>query len=171
VEHSGLFRGSALGCVGAGGHVRLPGFVRAALERRGEARRVVLGVHEQSPCLTGYDSGLAPALQAELERLRLRDEAAGAGAGGHWARAHRVFGLAEDADLDEGGRIALPPLIRRRAGIGELALFVGVGASFEIWDPHLARDSSDRDLRELAEFRLGEGPGPHTDMNEGEEGR
>lgn len=167
MEHAYLFRGNALGRVGADGRVRLPAFVRTVLGRGGEERRIVLGVHEQAPCLTGYDSGLAPALQAELERLRLRDETAGVGAGAHWARAHRVFGLAEDADCDGGGRVALPPLIRRRARIGALALFVGVGASFEIWDAHLAREAGDRDLRELAEYRLGEGTDP--DMEEGEE--
>lgn len=156
-----LFRGNALGRVGGDGRVGLPSFVRTVLDRRGE-KRVVLGVHDQAPCLTGYDPGLATALQAELERLRLRDEAAGAGPGAHWARAHRVFGMAEDAELDGDGRVALPPLIRRRAGIGELALFVGVGASFEIWAPDLAREAGDRDLRDLAEFRLGEGPGPDS---------
>lgn len=161
-----MFRGSALGRVGADGRVRLPAFVRAGLGRSGEDGRIVLGVHEQAPCLTGYEPGLAAALHAEMERRRLRDEAAGAGAGGHWARLHRIFGLAEDADLDGVGRVALPPLIRRRAGIGELALFVGVGASFEIWDPELAREAGDRDLRELAEYRLGEGPAP---QEEGEE--
>lgn len=168
MEHSSLFRGNALGRVGDDGRVRLPAFVRAALERRGEERRVVLGVHEQARCLSGYDTGLVPALHAELERLRLRDEAAGAGAAAHWARAHRLFGLAEDAEYDDGGHVVLPPLIRRRAAIGELALFVGVGSSFEIWDPHLARDSGDRDLRELAEYRLGQAPAPDIERGEQE---
>jgi MraZ protein len=169
VDQAFLFRGSALGRVGADGGVRLPAFVRTVLERRGERRRVVLGVHELSPCLTGYDSGLGPLLQAELERRRLRDESAGAGPEAHWARAHRLFGLAEEADLGRGGRVALPPLLRRRAGIGELALGGGVGASFELWDPHRAREAGDRDLRELAEFRLGEGP--VADREQEEEGR
>ena len=169
MKREGLFRGNALRRVGGDGGVRLPAFVRAALDDRGEERRVVLGVHEQAPCLTGYDPGLAPAMQAELERLRLRDEAAGAGGAAHWARVHRLFGLAEDADYDASGRVALPPLIRRRARIGELALFVGVGASFEIWDPHLAREAGDRDLRDLAEYRLGEGP--DADMERGDQRR
>jgi MraZ protein len=169
VERTGLFRGNALRRVGGDGRVRLPAFVRDALDGRGEERRVVLGLHEQAPCLTGYDPGLAPTLQAELERLRLRDESAGAGGGAHWARLHRLFGLAEDAEYEASGRVALPPLIRRRAGIGELALFVGVGASFEIWDPHLAREAGDRDLRDLAEYRLGEGPG--DDMERGDQRR
>jgi MraZ protein len=163
-----LFRGNALGRVGDEGGVRLPPFLRAALACRGDERRIVLGLHEHAPCLTGYDPDLAPVLLAELERLRLRDETAGAGAGAHWARMHRAFGLAEEADYDGGGHLVLPPLIRRRARIGGLALFVGVGASFEIWDPDLARETGDRDLRDLAEYRLGEGPDRNFEEEEGE---
>jgi MraZ protein len=169
VGRFGLFRGNALGRVGDDGAIRLPAFVRTALAGRGEQRRIVLGLHDHSLCLSGYDPGLAPVLLAELERLRLRDEASGAGTGAHWARMHRAFGLAEEAEYDRGGRLALPPLIRRRAGIGGLALFVGVGSSFEIWDPDRARESGDRDLRDLAEYRLGEGPDRYFEEG-GEEG-
>ncbi len=51
---------------------------------------------------------------------------------------------------------ALSSLRRRRGRIEDLALFVGVGGTFEIWNPHLALQSGDADLRELAAYRLEE---------------
>ena len=47
-------------------------------------------------------------------------------------------------------------MMRRRGKIEDLALFVGTGGTFEIWNPHLALESGDADLRELAAFRLEE---------------
>jgi MraZ protein len=152
MEH--LFSGNALGAVDADGRVSLPDFVRRVVERRTDGRRLVFGAHETDPCVTGYDPGHAHRLQADVERLRLRDEDAGLPAEAHHNRARRLFGLVEDADYDAAGRILLPPMMRRRGRIGEFVLFVGTGAEFEIWNPALARESGDPGLRELAEFRL-----------------
>jgi MraZ protein len=114
---------------------------------------MVVGAHESDPCLTAYAPGETPALHAEIERRRLRDEAAGAPAESHHARARRMFGFVEDAAIEEG-RLALPPMMRRKGRIGALALFVGTGRGFEIWNPELAREAGDEALRELAEYRL-----------------
>jgi MraZ protein len=46
--------------------------------------------------------------------------------------------------------------MRRKGRIEDLALFVGVGGTFEIWNPRLALESGDQDLRELAAYRLEE---------------
>ena len=154
LEH--LFSGSALDAVDAEGGVALPDFVRRVVERRSDGRRVMFGAHETAPCVTGYDPGHSPRLQADVERLRLRDEAAGAPAETHHHRARRLFGLVEHADFDSAGRIVLPPMMRRRGRIGELVLFVGTGVDFEIWNPALAGRAGDPDLREIAEFRLGQ---------------
>ena len=47
-------------------------------------------------------------------------------------------------------------MMRRKGQIEDLALFVGVGGTFEIWNPRLALDSGDEDLRDLAAYRLEE---------------
>jgi MraZ protein len=156
VDAGQLFSGSALGEVAPNGAVRLPEFVRRVIERRSAAERLVLGVHESDPCVTAHASGQWPAIEAEIERRRLRDEAAGAPSSAHHQRARRAFGLAEEAAADRRGRILLPELMRRRGRIGGLALFVGTGASFEIWNPDVALETGDEELRELAEFRLSE---------------
>jgi MraZ protein len=155
VETGHIFSGNALGALDAEGRVRLPPFILREMARHDGDGRVLLGVHESDPCLTGYGSGLRPRLEAELERRRLRDETLGRSADAHHARARRTFGLVEEARFDETGRLTLPLLARRRGGLGDRILFVGAGSHFEIWDPSLALAGGDLELRYLAEYRLG----------------
>jgi MraZ protein len=152
VKH--IFSGNALGALDEEGRVRLPPFILREMARHEGGGRVLLGVHESDPCLTGYGSALRPRLEAELERRRLRDEALGRTADGHHARARRIFGLVEEAHYDESGRLTLPPLARRRGGLGRQILFIGAGTHFEIWDPSLAMAEGDEELRYVTEYRL-----------------
>ena len=149
-----LFSGSGLEAVDRAGRVRLPLFVRETLARRSDSGTAMLGVHERDACLTGFDPGYARVLHAELERRRLRDEETGVGADAHHDRARRAFGLTEEARLDDRGAIVLPRLSRNRGRIGRLALFVGTGGAFEIWNPELAREAGGEELRALAEYWL-----------------
>ena len=152
LEH--LFNGSALNAVDAKGRLSVPAFIRSVIERRSDAKAIILGAHETDSCLTGYDRNYARILHAENERRRLAEE--GADPRAHFARARRTFGLTEEASYDGSGRIVLPQMMRGRGRIGDLALFVGVGGTFEIWNPQLAIESGDADLAELARFRLEE---------------
>ncbi|MGF1549766.1 MAG: division/cell wall cluster transcriptional repressor MraZ [Sphingomonadaceae bacterium] len=144
-----------MNAVDAKGRVSVPAMLRGVIERRSEARAVVIGAHELDRCLTAYDRGYARYLHAENERKRLAEEAAGE-SGGHHARARRTFGIVEEVPYDASGRIVLPPMMRRKAGIEDLALFVGTGGTFEIWNPRIAIESGDDDLKELAAYRLEE---------------
>jgi MraZ protein len=155
VEITHIFSGNALGALDEDGRVRLPPFILREMARHECGGRVLLGVHESDPCVTGYASTLRPRLEAELERRRLRDEALGRAPEEHHARARRTFGLVEEASFDEAGRLTLPPLARRRGTLGRRILFVGAGSHFEIWDPSLAMAEGDEELRYLAEYRLG----------------
>jgi MraZ protein len=67
-----------------------------------------------------------------------------------------MFGMTEDVPYDPSGRIVLPPMMRRKGGIEDLALFVGVGGIVEIWNPRIALVEGDRDLKEIAAWRLEE---------------
>lgn len=153
-EH--LFYGSAIGSVSAGGRVRLPPFVRAAMERGSRGRALLFGAHEKDRCLTGRDLAHAPALHADIERRRVRDEENDAPPEDHFARLRRAFGYAEEALIDGKWNLTLPAMMRRRGDIEDLALFVGAGSSFEVWNPQVARETGSEDIRELAEFRLGQ---------------
>ena len=150
-----IFSGNALGALDEEGRVRLPPFILREMARHEDGGRVLLGVHESDPCLTGYGSALQPRLEAELERRRLRDESLGRAPDAHYARARRTFGLVEEASYDEAGRLTLPPLARRRGGLGRQILFIGAGSHFELWDPSLAMAEGDEELRFVAEYRLG----------------
>ena len=152
-EH--LFSGSAVGRVAADGTVSLPPFIMRALAGAAE-RRLIVGAHEKDACLKAYEPAHQAALLQDVERRRLRDEASGTSSVDHHQRARRAFGFAEEARVDAKGRLALPAMMRRKGGIGEVALFVGTGASFEIWDPEAARNAGDDALREIAAFRLAE---------------
>ena len=154
LEH--LFNGSALTAVDAKGRLSIPAFVRGVIERRSDAKAVVIGVHDIAPCLNAYDRGYARHLPLENERRRLREEGEGGSPEAAYARARRTFGITEDVPYDTSGRIILPPMMRRKGQIEDLALFVGVGGTFEIWNPHVALKSGDEDLRDLAAYRLEE---------------
>jgi transcriptional regulator MraZ len=154
LEH--LFNGSALTAVDAKGRLSVPAFIRGVIERRSDSRAVVIGAHEIDPCLTAYDRGYARNLYAENERRRLVEENASGPSEAHFARARRTFGLTEEVPYDSSGRIILPPMMRRKGRIEDLALFVGAGGTFEIWNPKIALESGDPDLRELAAYRLEE---------------
>ena len=154
VELEHLFNGSAINAVDAKGRLSVPAFIRSVIERRSDARAIIIGVHEVDPCLVAYDRSHARTLYAENERRRLGEEDRDPQA--HFARARRTFGVTEEVPYDSSGRIILPPMMRRRGRIEDLALFVGVGGTFEIWNPQLALESGDADLRELAAYRLEE---------------
>jgi MraZ protein len=154
VELEHLFNGSALNAVDAKGRLSVPAFIRSVVERRSDAKAIIIGVHEVDPCLTAYDRNHARNLFNENERRRLTEEERDPRA--HFSRARRTFGVTEEVPYDSSGRIILPPMMRKRGRIEDLALFVGVGGTFEIWNPRLALESGDEDLRDLAAWRLEE---------------
>ena len=156
MEIDDFFQGSALNAVDAKGRLSVPAFVRSVIERRSDARAIVIGAHEVSPCLTAYGRGYARNLFDEMERRRLTEEATGAGVEEHYSRARRLFGMTEDVPYDSSGRIVLPPMMRRKGRIEDLALFVGIGGVVEIWNPRIALAEGDRDLKEIAAYRLEE---------------
>jgi MraZ protein len=156
VELEHLFNGSALNAVDAKGRLSVPAFIRGVVERRSDAKAIVIGQHAVDPCLTAYDRGYGRHLQLELERKRLQEETQGGDAAAHYSRARRTFGITEDVPYDTSGRIILPPMMRRKGQIEDLALFVGVGGTFEIWNPYVALATGDEDLKDLAAYRLEE---------------
>ncbi len=156
MEIDDFFQGSALNAVDAKGRLSVPAFVRNVIERSSEARAIVIGAHEVSPCLTAYGRSYARNLYKEMERRRLAEEDRGGTLQDHYARARRAFGMTEDVPYDTSGRIVLPPMMRRKGKIEDLALFVGVGGIVEIWNPRVALAEGDRDLKEIAAWRLEE---------------
>lgn len=148
-----LFHGSALVEVDPEGNADLPEFVAEALGPDAALPDLLVGKHEADACLVGYDREYLAELRVRAERRRLADEEAGRDARSHYHRSRRTFGIVEKLPRS-GARLRIPPAMRHLGRIGSLALFVGAGDSFEIWDPALAMESGDEQFRDLAAFRL-----------------
>jgi transcriptional regulator MraZ len=146
------FIGNAYCAVDPAGRLTLPAFVRAALARRSDARLIFVGAHDSDPCLIAYDRSFARTMAVDCRRLRLRELPMPAN---DWhAHARRAFGFAWQVELDARGKVALPPMLLKRARIDRGALLIGAGGAFEIWNPRRALESSDPSLSELASFHL-----------------
>ena len=156
LEH--LFQGSALNAVDAKGRVSVPAFLRAVIERRGDARTIVLAKHDSFPALSGYDPAFAAMRHAKLERLLEKEETSPDAELDYQRRNMMAFAATEETPYDTSGRIVLPPMMRRKGGIEDLALFLGTGETFQIWNPKLFLGDSriPEDMKDIARFRLEE---------------
>ena len=156
LEH--LFQGSALNAVDAKGRVSIPAFLRSVVERRGDARTIVLAKHEDFPALSAYDPAYAALKHSKLERLLEKEETNPDAALEYQQRNLMAFAATEEVPYDSSGRILFPPMMRLKGQIGDLALFLGAGETFQIWNPKLllADKRIPDDLKDIARFRLEE---------------
>jgi MraZ protein len=156
LEH--LFQGSALNAVDAKGRVSVPAFLRTVIERRGDARTIVLAKHESFPCLSAYDPAYAALKHAKLERLLEKEETSPDAQLEYQQRNLMAFAATEEVPYDSSGRILMPPMMRRKGQVADLALFLGTGETFQIWNPRLLLDDAriPDDLKDIARFRLEE---------------
>ena len=156
LEH--LFQGSALNAVDAKGRVSVPAFLRSVIERRGDAKTIVLAKHESFPCLSAYDPAYAALKHAKLERLLEKEETNPDAQLEYQQRNLMAFAATEETPYDSSGRILFPPMMRRKGQIEDLALFLGAGETFQVWNPRLflAEKNIPEDMKDIARFRLEE---------------
>jgi MraZ protein len=156
LEH--LFQGSALNAVDAKGRVSVPSFLRSVVERRGDARTIVLAKHESFACLSAYDPAYAALKHAKLERLLEKEETNADAQLEYQQRNLMAFAATEEVPYDSSGRVVLPPMMRRKGKIEDLALFLGAGETFQIWNPalFLADPRVPEDMKDIARYRLEE---------------
>ena len=156
LEH--LFQGSALNAVDGKGRVSVPAFLRSVIERRGDAKSIVLAKHEAFPCLSAYDPAYAALKHSKLERLFEKEEANPEAALEYQQRNLMAFAATEEVAYDSSGRIVLPTMMRRKGEIADLALFLGAGETFQIWSPTLFLEDRrvPEDMKDIARYRLEE---------------
>ena len=151
----GVFRGHALQAIDGKGRVAIPASLRAVIERNSSERVFVLGRHAEGHCLTGADTNFA-----QIEKARLaRDEERALDAGREVDRdnlARATFGNGDELPFDASGRFILPAYYRARAGLDDLAFFVGLGDWFEIWNPKrlIETPGIPETIRDKAAFEL-----------------
>jgi MraZ protein len=148
----GLFHGSELCTVDADGSVALPGFLTEMMEDAGE--ELLIAKHESDACLIAYRPIYLLSLADRIEARRLAEEARGVEeTPQHYRRMRHAFGLV-DRLAHSAAALRIPPAMRHLGRIDGLALFIGTGERFEIWNPELALASEDQQFRDLAAFRL-----------------
>jgi MraZ protein len=136
----------------------VPAFLRSVIERRGDARTIVLAKHDNFACLSAYDPAYAALRHEKLERLLEKQETDPAAELDYARRTMMAFGATEEVPYDSSGRIIVPPMMRKKGQLDDLALFIGVGETFQIWNPKLflADKNIPDDMKDIARFRLEE---------------
>lgn len=156
LEH--LFQGSALNAVDAKGRLSVPAFLRSVIERRGDARSIVLAKNAVFPCLDAYDPAYAALKHQKMERRAEKGETAIGNDLDYLQANMMAFAASEEVTYDKSGRIVLPPMMRMKGKIEDLALFLGTGETFQIWNPDifLADERIPDDMKDIARYRLQE---------------
>ena len=113
LEH--LFQGSALNVVDAKGRVSVPAFLRSVIERRGDARTIVLAKHDAFTCLSAYDPAYAALKHQKLERLLEKQETDPTAELDYARRTMMAFGATEEVPYDSSGRVIVDTTTLERA--------------------------------------------------------
>jgi MraZ protein len=125
-----MFRGRYEHTIDAKGRTSVPARYRDVLVAAGE-RRIVLTT-ALDPCLAAYSLGEWTAFEERLSRLPELDRAV--------KRLKRIYvSGAIECEIDDVGRILVPPTLRDHAELKKDVLWAGSGRYAELWDKELAR--------------------------------
>lgn len=113
--------------VDAKGRVSIPSDFRAVIASD-PASRVYVGRSFTDRALDGYTHERITELAATIGTLRAYNKE-------KVSFARSILGEARAFGVDAEGRIVLPEAMRDFAGIKDQATFVGIGPSFQIWEP------------------------------------
>lgn len=124
-----MFRGVNAINIDAKGRVVMPTRYRERLHEQGNGQ-VVLTIDTDERCLLIYPMKDWEIIENKLAQLPSFNPQA--------RRIQRLLiGHATETELDSHGRFLLPPLLREYANLTKLAVLVGQGKKFELWDEQL----------------------------------
>lgn len=92
---------------------------------------------EQEPCLLALPEAAMQAVVEKLQSMPMSDPRAE-------ALRRWLGGYSEDVVVDKMGRMHLPEMLAREAGISDKVLLVGIFDRFEIWNPENYRKVMER---------------------------
>jgi MraZ protein len=145
-----MFRGRYEHTIDAKGRTSLPARYRDALAALGE-RRIVL-TSALDPCLAAFSMPEWSAFEERLVRLPQFDRAV--------QKLKRLYvSGAVECEVDDSGRILVPPTLREHAGLSKEVVWAGTGKSAELWDKDAWRSQYEiksEDERQLISARLAE---------------
>ena len=120
-----MFRGRYEHTIDAKGRTSVPARYRDVLESAGE-RRIVL-TSALDPCLAAYTMPEWAAFEDRLSKLPQFDRAV--------QRLKRIYvSGAVECEIDDSGRILIPPTLREYASLQKEVLWAGSGKYAELWD-------------------------------------
>jgi MraZ protein len=123
------FLGTHTNKLDAKGRVSIPATFRAALRpTEGDGAPLVLRPSHKHPCVEGWPAATFHALANPLDTLDMFGEA-------HDDLAATLYADAHPSEPDKEGRIVLPADLIAHAGLGDSVIFLGLGKTFQIWEP------------------------------------
>jgi MraZ protein len=134
--------------IDAKGRVSIPANFRKVLDLEAQPGVVLIPGMRGDAVIEGVGYGRFEQLVEAIDAMNpLEDET--------MALADAVLGQAHHLQLEDTGRIVLGAELRAFAGLKDQALFVGLGRSFQIWNPeaYAARKQDRRDMAR-ANFHL-----------------
>jgi len=121
-----MFRGVNGVNIDAKGRIVMPTRYRDRLQNDSRGC-VVMTIDTDERCLLLYPIAAWEDIESKLAALPSFNSAA--------RRIQRLLiGHATELEIDNHGRILLPPLLREYAGLSKRAMLVGQGKKFELWD-------------------------------------
>jgi MraZ protein len=147
------FLGTHQNRLDAKGRVSVPASFRAALKSRGDANgngaHLVLRPSHQHRCIEAWPVAEFEALAAPLARLNLFSPE-------HDDLAATLYADATLVEADKEGRVVLPEHLVTYAGLTDAVVFMGLGRTFQIWEPEAAerRREEARDRARVHGFTL-----------------
>ena len=113
----------------AKGRVSIPAAYRQVLVRQETDGVYFLKAVSGEPALTAFGNAVLSQMREQLKSFNPIFSK------GYATRAHAIFGQARHLAFDDEGRIRLPDDLIAHLGIQDRVAFVGLGDTFEVWNP------------------------------------
>ncbi len=126
--------------------VSIPAAYRQVLSRQETDGVYFLKAVSGEPALTGFGNAMLAQAREQLKSLHPIFSK------GYAPRAHAIFGQARHLTLDDEGRIRLPDDLIAHIGIRDRVAFVGLGDTFEVWNPETLAEVEQARLAEAREI-------------------
>jgi len=133
-----FFRGVTHLALDAKGRLAIPARHRDALVGAA-AERVLVLTADPGRCLLLYPRAAWEPIQQRLMALSSFNEQIR-------SLQRLLVGHADDVEMDNAGRILVPPALRQYAGLDHRVVLVGQGNKFELWDEAKWQDQTTRAL-------------------------
>jgi MraZ protein len=118
------FRGHSLNRIDAKGRLRIPTKFREVLQNNFKDALIITMMDE---CLVAYPPETWEEIESKVQDFSLIQP-------DQRAFMRHFISSAEECQFDDQGRVLIPPLLRKRAGLQQEVMIAGMLKSFEIWN-------------------------------------